>query len=560
MSDQPLAPEIAAGVTLGHYAILSTLGKGGMGEVFLAHDTKLDRLVAVKVLPARFASDASRLKRFEVEAKALAALSHPNIVSVFAIEETGGRLVLVMEFVDGKTLRQYIRPGGMALVKCLEIAVSLADAIGAAHARGVLHRDLKPENIMMTASGWVKILDFGLAKFRTTDAADGNDVTRAEINITGNGCAMGTAPYMSPEQVDGGTVDYRSDIFALGVVFYEMLTDVQPFRGRTPAHVLTAILRDEPPRMSALRHDIPPELCEVLSRCLRKNAAERFASAADLQRALKQVLRKVESGALLALAVGPPVVSAAPSPWVEALDDDAPFGKQWQWLDSRWGITAIIAGLWAVNWIETSAEELWSVRDGSWAGYDLARALWWLEGGLTFERHDLASALAVYLGSIAYFFVPIVLMAFTLLALVPRRSRDGYRIFAFAIATCYALSVPFYLWFPAPERWAYPDSQAILLSDLWSAQLIQTIRPISGLDNCFPSFHVSGTSALVLVWYVLRLRYRHAIACLGAAVVLSTFLLGIHWVADIIAGLAVAMVSLPVALWMNRRVRERLAG
>jgi membrane-associated phospholipid phosphatase len=560
MSDRPFAPEIGAGATVGHYAIMSTLGKGGMGEVFLAHDTKLDRRVALKVLPAKFASDTSRLKRFEVEAKALAGLSHPNIVSVFAIEETAGRLVLVMELVDGKTLRQYIQPQGMAIVQFLEIALSLADAIGAAHARGVLHRDLKPENIMVTASGWVKILDFGLAKFRTTDAADGNNATQSEINLTGDGCAMGTAPYMSPEQVDAELVDHRSDIFSLGVVFHEMLTGVPPFRGRTTAQVLTAILRDEPPKLSAVREDLPPELCDILSRCLRKNVAERFSSAVELHKALRQVLRTIDAGAAPTRPGRAAVVSAAPPGWADERGDDALFGSPWKWLDSRWGLTTIIAGLWVVNWIETNAEEMWSVRDSSWVGYDIARALWWLEGGLSFERQDLASPLAVYLGSIAYFFVPILLFAFTLLALVPRRSRDGYRIFAFAVCVCYALSVPFYMWFPAPERWAYPDSQAILLSDLWSVRLIETIRPISGLDNCFPSFHVSGTFALVYVWYVLRLRYRHAIACLGAAVALSTFLLGIHWVADIIAGLAVAMISVPVALWMNQRARTRLAG
>jgi membrane-associated phospholipid phosphatase len=147
------------------------------------------------------------------------------------------------------------------------------------------------------------------------------------------------------------------------------------------------------------------------------------------------------------------------------------------------------------------------------------------------------------------------MLGLTLAALVPRPARDGYRIFAFAITTCYVLSLPFFLLLPVPERWALPDSQAILLSDLWTATLIETIRPISGLDNSFPSFHVSATFALVFVWYVLRLRYRHAIASLGAAVALSTFLLGIHWIADIVAGLGLALVSVRAALWMNDRVR-----
>jgi serine/threonine protein kinase len=565
MIGDPTPPAIGPGLTVAHYAILSNLGKGGMGEVYLAHDTKLDRKVAIKVLPAKFASDTRRLKRFEVEAKALAALNHPNIVSVFSIEESAGRHLLVMELVEGQTLREVIHPPGMPVSQFLEIAVSLADAIGAAHARGVMHRDLKPENIMITASGWVKILDFGLAKFRTDETRIASADTKLASNFTGDGAAMGTLPYMSPEQAEGEATDHRSDIFSLGVVFHEMLTGEQPFRGRTVAQLLSAILRDDPPPLSATRADLPPDLADILERCLSKRPDGRFASGAELHKCLKLLLRRMDSGQAAAAAVAPSsdpassplatgISRAAPSD-VE-LDDDAGIGT-WKWLDSRWGLTALIAGLWMVNWIETSAEELWSVRTGSWVGYDFAQAFNWFERGLSFERQDLSGPVAVYAGSIAYFFVPVLLLAFTLAALVPRKTRDGYRIFAFAIAVCYGLSLPFYLLLPVPERWAFPDAQAILLSDLWSAKLIEAIRPFSGLDNCFPSFHVSGTFALVLVWYVLRLRFRHAIAWLAAAVTLSTFLLGIHWIADIVAGLGLALISVRAALWMNERVRAR---
>jgi hypothetical protein len=561
-------PRLGPGVVVGHYEILSPLGKGGMGEVFLAHDTKLDRNVAVKVLPAEFASDSKRLKRFELEAKALAALNHPNIVSVFSIEESAGRHLLVMELVEGQSLRDMIRPSGMSAGRFLEIAVSLADAIGSAHARGVLHRDLKPENIMITNSGWVKVLDFGLAKFHTDETRIGSADTHLKTDLSVDGVAMGTVPYMSPEQAEGLVTDHRSDIFSLGVVFHEMLTGSRPFQGKTTAQLLSSILRDEPPALESQRRDLPADFGDLLRRCLRKQPDGRFPSASELLTCLRQLRRQVDQ-----LATTEPARLAAPhvttsvawrtpasdAAWTEDADEGAGAAVWRRALNTRWGITAIILALWTFNWIETNAEELWTDRRGSWIGYEFAAAFNWFERGLSFERHDLAGPAAVYLGSVAYFFLPALLLGLTLVALLPRRSVDGYRVFAFAILICYGASLPFYLLLPVPERWAYPDSQAILLSDLWSSRLIETIRPISGLDNCFPSFHVSGTMALVLVWYVLRLRFRHVVACLGAAVVISTFLLGIHWIADIVAGLALAIVAVGVALWMNGRVRARLA-
>jgi membrane-associated phospholipid phosphatase len=536
-----------------------------MGEVFLANDLKLDRKVAIKVLPAELAADSTRLKRFEVEAKALAALNHPNIVSVFSIEEGDGRHLLVMELVEGKTLRELIPPSGMPAAAFLDIAVSLADAIGAAHARGVTHRDLKPENIMVTPSGWVKVLDFGLAKFRSEEPRPGTDDTKLHTDLTIVGVAVGTAPYMSPEQADGDPVDHRSDIFSLGVVFHEMLTGSRPFRGRTIAQLLTAILRDEPPALSSSRGDLLPGFAQVVRRCLQKRPEARYSTAVELHAVLKHLRQELDQGSAASGPAVPTTVLTPPVPdpasdaaWMA---EEAPPAGTWWWrvLDSRWGLTAIIAGLWTINWIETNAEELWSERRGSWVGYDFAAAFGWFERGLSFDRHDLAGPMAVYLGSVAYFFVPVALLAFTLVALLRRRHIDGYRIFAFAIVCCYLISLPFYLFLPIPERWAYPNSQAILLSDLWSARLIEAIRPISGLDNCFPSFHVSGTLALVLVWYVIGLRYRHAIAWLGAAVVLSTILLGIHWVADVVAGIGLAAIAVRLAIWLNERVRSQLA-
>jgi predicted Ser/Thr protein kinase/membrane-associated phospholipid phosphatase len=544
MSDDVKPQPIVAGDTIGHYDVLSRLGKGGMGEVFLGRDRKLDRNVAIKVLPREFGRDSGRLRRFELEAKALAALSHPNIVSVFSVEEHGGLHLLVMEFVEGRTLREFIPATGMTVERFLDIAVSLTDAINAAHARGVTHRDLKPENVMITDSGWVKVLDFGLAKFRNSPIQDSSSETRFfEPNLTTAGVLLGTAPYMSPEQAEGRPADQRSDLFSLGAVFYEMLTGTQPFRGRSLAHLLSSILRDDPPPMATSRPDLVPELDSVVQRCLRKEPGERWSSAAEVHQSLLEVRRQL----------GPRTPPSGAGRADVEIPAAVPEGRA-TWLRTRWGLTAVLGILWIVNWIETGAENALTARRGDWLGYDFAGAFAWFERGLSFEAHDTAGPVAVYLGSIAYFFLPVVLLGVTLAVLIPRRSTDGYRLFTIAITLCYALSLPFYLLLPIPERWAYPDSHAVLLSDLWSTRLIETIRPISGLDNCFPSFHVSGTMALVLVWYRLGLRFRHTIACLGAAVVLSTILLGIHWVADVVAGLGLAVVSVRVAAWVDRSV------
>jgi hypothetical protein len=302
---------------------------------------------------------------------------------------------------------------------------------------------------------------------------------------------------------------------------------------------------------------------------MQKRPDDRFTSGTELHQALRELRRRTdavstgggaETGRLLAKALAPPRSWQGPASTANARarwtdEDRTPVGATMRrLLDSRWGLTGMLAALGIVNWIETNAEDLWSVRRGDWLGYKLAGAFSWFEQGLSFERHDLAGPVAVYLGSAAYFFLPIFLLAVTLVALIPRRTVEGFRIFVFAIAVCYVVSLPFYLFLPVPERWAYPESSAMLLSDLWSAYLIETVRPISGLDNCFPSFHVSGTVELALVWYVLRLPLRHAIAWLAGAVLISTFTLGIHWLADILAGVALGCVAVRLALMMNEAV------
>lgn len=285
------------GQTLGHYRIVELLGKGGMGEVFLAEDTRLGRKVALKVLAGHLASDPDRRQRFELEARAAAALNHPNIVTIHSVEEADGHAFLTLELVEGRTLSEMIPAGGLPLDKVLQIAIPLADAVGAAHQRGITHRDLKPANVMVASDGRVKVLDFGLAKLREelSQEAQASMPTQA---LTGEGAILGTVAYMAPEQAEGRTVDPRSDVFSLGVLLYEMATGQRPFRGDTNVSVLSAILKDSPSPISDIRQDIPRELARVVHRCLAKDPEDRYQTAKDLRNDLRMVKDDLASGEL----------------------------------------------------------------------------------------------------------------------------------------------------------------------------------------------------------------------------------------------------------------------
>jgi serine/threonine-protein kinase len=273
------------GTTLGHYRIVDKIGEGGMGEVYRAHDERLDREVALKVLPAEVSSDPDRLARFEREAKAVAALNHPNIVTLHTIEEADGRRFITMELVTGKTLADLIPRDGLALARVLEIAIPLAGALAAAHEKGVVHRDLKPGNVIVDDEGRVKILDFGLAKLRPEpSAADGSEVLTE--TLTREGHVMGTLPYMPPEQLRGERVDARADLYSFGVMLYEMATGDRPFAGDTSADLASAILTNPPRPLEELRPDLPWRMSSIVERCLQKEARRRTQSALDLQHEL----------------------------------------------------------------------------------------------------------------------------------------------------------------------------------------------------------------------------------------------------------------------------------
>jgi eukaryotic-like serine/threonine-protein kinase len=266
-----------------------------MGVVYLAEDTTLDRQVALKVLPPSLAQDTERRARFTREAKAVAALNHPNIVSVHSVEEEGGVLFITMEFVKGKTLAEILPRQGLALDKFFDIGIPLADALAAMHAHGITHRDLKPANVMVSADGRVKVLDFGLAKAEPESSVRGGTALPTH-SVTQEGRVVGTPSYMSPERAEGKTVDTRSDIFSLGIVFYEMLTGERPFTGGTAASIVSSVLRDTPRSIGELQPGLPRELVRLVHRCLAKDPIDRYQSALDLRHSLEETKQDVDSG------------------------------------------------------------------------------------------------------------------------------------------------------------------------------------------------------------------------------------------------------------------------
>jgi serine/threonine protein kinase/Flp pilus assembly protein TadD len=280
-------PMTATVARLSHYRLIEPLGEGGMGIVWKARDEQLDRDVAIKMLPERFAADPERRSRFLREAKAVAALNHPNIVTIYAVEEAGGTAFFVMELISGEPLTAHVPEGGLPLERFVELALPLAGALSAAHERGIIHRDLKPANIMVTDTGIVKILDFGLARCRETRPPAAT-VTSAPTVTVETGIS-GTAAYMSPEQIRGEPVDHRSDIFSLGVVYYEMATGRRPFQGETAADMAAAVLRDTPVPVEERNPALPPRLGRMIADCLEKDLRRRTQSAEDLRHEIEQL-------------------------------------------------------------------------------------------------------------------------------------------------------------------------------------------------------------------------------------------------------------------------------
>ncbi|MBP6821155.1 MAG: serine/threonine-protein kinase, partial [Acidobacteria bacterium] len=319
------------GRVLGAYSVISVLGVGGMGEVYLARDTRLNRNVALKFLPSQFTQDAARVKRFKREAQAASALNHPNIITIYEIGEIENKHFIAAEYIDGQTLREVIAEGRVAEKEAIEIAIQICSALSAAHEAGIIHRDIKPENIMRRRDGYVKVLDFGLVKLTELELSAGRtNPSDPDIGKTNPGAVLGTARYMSPEQAIGQEVDRRSDVFSLGVTLYELLAGLPPFKGDRIAAILDAIIHHQPVPLTAVRPDLHSELERIVSRALEKDRELRYQSADDLRAELKRLQRELDSSEVVATKHQSSGVSFLPS------------------RKSRWGFLSIAAGVFVI--------------------------------------------------------------------------------------------------------------------------------------------------------------------------------------------------------------------
>ncbi|HZI86482.1 MAG TPA: serine/threonine-protein kinase, partial [Pyrinomonadaceae bacterium] len=320
-------PALVAGQVVGHYQIIAPLGKGGMGEVYLASDTKLDRKVALKLLPAEFTTDKERLRRFVQEARAASSLNHPNIITIHEIGQAGGAHFIATEFIDGKTLKQRMAHERMKLQDILDVSIQVAGAMHAAHAAGIIHRDIKPDNIMLRPDGYVKVLDFGLAKL--TEKTSQSKAADLEIDTmvkahTRPGAVLGTVNYMSPEQARGQVLDQRTDVFSFGIVLYEMAAGRAPFAAATDVDTLVSILQKDPPALEDYTSEVPAEFERIISKALRKDREERYQTIKDLLIDLKSLKEELSFAQKLersrpprsasALSVGHAATDASESP------------------------------------------------------------------------------------------------------------------------------------------------------------------------------------------------------------------------------------------------------
>lgn len=524
------------------YEVHGMVGRGGMGAVFEATDRKLNRTVAIKVLPPDYAESEQVRERFMREAQTAAKLDHVNIVPIYAVEDEGDLHYFVMKFVDGHPLDKDLESGPVKWQDAQRILWEAAAGLGHAHSRGIIHRDIKPGNIMIDADNRALLADFGISKAQ-----------EATTKFTATGAVIGTPAYMSPEQAKTVEVDGRSDQYSLGMVGYRMLAGRVAFESDSVHSLIYQHVFEPPPPLADLCPDAPAYLVKAIERALSKKPEERFQTMDEFAAAVwpergspSQSHVTLRGGApaddlsdQVTLLTGDASGRDAPVP-TEATAGSGYFARA----KLRW--TGLLVVVFIVNLIQTALETCCKRADTVTLGFEVSAALHQIERQLQFINHDLTNALAVYGYSISYFFL-LPVLGVTVAVFAWRNGLRSYRGLVLAVAITYALSLPFFMFFPVPERWTYPDAGAILLSDLWSSALIEAIRPISALDNSFPSFHTSLSVVLSTTCFVYALPLRWTILFLSGTIIFATFALGIHWLPDLIAGVSLGVLAVALA-------------
>jgi serine/threonine protein kinase len=561
------------------FQVLGTLGRGGMAIVYRARDVELEEDVALKVLNVDLSQDPVYRERFRREARNMSRVHHPCIVPVTDVGALGnGQLFLKMPVLTHGSLQEEIRAGGGPLKeRIVRWTQNALEALACIHRAGIVHRDVKPSNFLLSDDDRALLTDFGVAL--TTD----------DRRLTRTLEQMGTLAYMAPEQRTDRTVTGKADIYGLAVVLHELTTGSLPvlFPGSGLNGRFGELIRemgamkpeDRPTAEEALKRlqeialdpeplFVPPSepVIELRSPKSRRGKGPKPPVVEEMPPSEVPVTptrktptrRPTPKNRLTPPPILDPVLELPPAPVVPRPDHHLNVRRK------KIFAIAVLAALFAFNFVETRTETLW--RDTHPAGAVLEQTLGsasqWFEAGFDFEGHDGAGAVAENVSSLAYFILFPLLGVIALVTCARRRDPNAMLLLATAAAVDYALTLPFYLFFPVPERWTFADSGAILLSDRVSSTLIQAFRPFSGLNNCFPSFHVSATVILIVVLFRARFLFRRAAALVGMAVALSTLLLGIHWLSDIIAGAATGVLSLYVAervlaavsaiSWLNR--------
>lgn len=527
------------------YLKISELGRGGMAVVYRVRDTVLRKDFALKVMNRELAEEENYLKRFDREAEAMRMVQHPRIVEMIDVDKTPtGQPFIKMPIMKGGSLQERIvRPGGCSEELVRGWAADALEGLVEVHKAGIVHRDIKPSNFLIADDGRATLTDFGIA-LGTGDA-----------RLTRTLDQMGTVQYMAPEQRTNRTVDSRADIFSLAVVLHELRTGELPERdpgvgidgqlGEVIRRMGALSPNDRPSAADALRmlHEapVPQPAPRPVARPLRKSQAKAGATTTAKRRRITPAQMEAELSA-----------RAETMRQQELREKEAEENRRY----GKIVALAVLAFVFMLNYAET-AIETWlrtKYRIGVRTEQLLAAAAHAFEGDLDFVHHDATSDAVAMAFSSVYFIVFPAIAILAIIALTRMRDSRPLLVLSTAAMIDYAIALPFFLFFPVPERWAYAPSNAIVMSDLLTTKLIQAFRPISGLNNCFPSFHVSATVVLVLCLYRAPVPFRAVTVPLGLAIILSTFALGIHWLPDIIAGLASGIIS----IWAAERLLDRL--